>query len=144
MDTCISPFPPYSSRFSRPFVFDLGIHEKPFHFFLSQCVHCFFETLHPWFLFSQYLVAYDASLLGSECYYNHFSQRNVPLTELVGFFFIIIKEYFPTAASATITLLRLHFDQVDQLRSFHKHSFLRESEEFITCLLLGSSENPLS
>jgi len=58
--------------------------------------------------------------------------------------FFIIKEYFPTAASATITLLRLHFDQVDQLRSFHKHSFLRESEEFITCLLLGSSENPLS
>jgi len=41
-------------------------------------------------------------------------------------------------------LLRLHFDQVDQLRSFHKHSFLRDSEEFITCLLLGSSENPLS
>jgi len=41
-------------------------------------------------------------------------------------------------------LLRLHFDQVDQLRSFHNHSFLRESEEFITCLLLGSSENPLS
>jgi len=29
-------------------------------------------------------------------------------------------------------LLRLHFDQVDQLRSFHKHSFLRDSEEFIT------------
>ena len=56
----------------------------------------------------------------------------------------IIKEYFPTAASATITLLRLHFDQVDLLRSFHKHSFLRESEEFITCLLLGSSEDPLS
>ena len=87
LDTCISPFPPYSFRFSRPFVFDLGIHEKPFHFFLSQCVHCFFKTLHPWFLFSQYLVAYDASLLGSECYYNHFSQRNVPLTELVGFFY---------------------------------------------------------
>ena len=33
LDTCISPFPPYSFRFSRPFVFDLGIHEKPFHFF---------------------------------------------------------------------------------------------------------------
>lgn len=103
----------------------------------------FFETLHSWFLFSQYLVAYDASLLGSKCYYNHFSQRNVPLIELVAFF-IFIKEYFPTAASATITLLRLHFDQVDQLRSFHKHSFLRKLEEFITCLLLGSSENPLS
>ena len=60
------------------------------------------------------------------------------------FGFFIIKEYFPTAASATITLLRLHFDQVDLLRSFDKHSFLRESEEFITCLLPGSSENPLS
>ena len=33
LDTCISPFPPYSFRFSRPFVFDLGIHEKPLHFF---------------------------------------------------------------------------------------------------------------
>ena len=54
--------------------------------FKSMC-SLFFETLHPWFLFSQYLVAYDASLLGSECYYNHFSQRNVPLTELVGFFY---------------------------------------------------------
>ena len=38
-----------------------------------------------------------------------------------------MKEYFPTAASATITLLRLHFDQVDQLRSFHEHSFLHAS-----------------
>ena len=50
-------------------------------------IYWFFETLHPWFLFSQYLVAYDASLLGSKCYYNHFSQRNVPLTELVGSFY---------------------------------------------------------
>jgi hypothetical protein len=59
----------------------------------------------------------------------------------------IIKEYFPTAASATITLLRLHFDQVEQLRSFDKHSFFRDScksVEFITCLFLGSSETPLS
>jgi len=29
--------------------------------------------LHSWFLFSQYLVAYDASLLGSKSCYNHFS-----------------------------------------------------------------------
>jgi len=30
---------------------------------------CFiFGTLHTWFLFSQYLVAYDASFLGSKCY----------------------------------------------------------------------------
>ena len=71
LDTCISPFPPYSFRFSRPFVFDLGIHEKPFHFFYFIC-RLFFETLHSWFLFSQYLVAYDASLLGSKCYYNPF------------------------------------------------------------------------
>ena len=66
----------------------------------------------------------------------------------IGFwYFFIIKEYFPTAASATITLLRLHFDQVEQLRSFDKHSFFRDScksVEFITCLFLGSSENPLS
>ena len=31
-------------------------------------IYWFFETLHTWFLFSQYLVAYDASFLGSECY----------------------------------------------------------------------------
>ena len=66
----------------------------------------------------------------------------------IGFLvFFIIKEYFPTAASATITLLRLHFDQVEQLRSFDKHSFFRDScksVEFITCLFLGSSETPLS
>ena len=61
--------------------------------FKSMC-SLFFETLHPWFLFSQYLVAYDASLLGSECYYNHFSQRNVPLTELVGFFLLSLKNIF--------------------------------------------------
>ena len=73
-----------------------------------------------------------------------FFAAQCPINRIGWFFFIIIKEYFPTAASATITLLRLHFDQVDQLRSFHKHSFLRDSEEFITCLLLGSSENPLS
>jgi len=44
-------------------------------------------------------------------------------------------------------LLRLHFDQVEQLRSFDKHSFFRDScksVEFITCLFLGSSETPLS
>ena len=73
-----------------------------------------------------------------------FFAAQCPINRIGWFFFIIIKEYFPTAASATITLLRLHFDQVDLLRSFDKHSFLRESEEFITCLLPGSSENPLS
>ena len=75
LDTCTSPFPPYSFRFSRPFVFDLGIHEKPFHFFYMLWVImyilkiiCLIGTLHTWFLFSQYLVAYDASFLGSKCY----------------------------------------------------------------------------
>ncbi len=62
LDTCISPFPPYSFRFSRPFVFDLGIHEKPFYFFFI------FWYIATWFPFSQYLVAYDVSFLGSECY----------------------------------------------------------------------------
>lgn len=43
LDTCISPFPPYSFRFSRPFVFDLGIHEKPFHFFYIICRLSFWD-----------------------------------------------------------------------------------------------------
>ena len=73
-----------------------------------------------------------------------FFAAQCPMNRIGFLVYFIIKEYFPTAASATITLLRLHFDQVDQLRSFHKHSFLHDSEEFITCLLLGSSENPLS
>ena len=63
LDSCISPFPPYSFRFSRPFAFDLGIHEKPFHFFYNGCM----GALHTCFLFAQYLVAYEASFLGSEC-----------------------------------------------------------------------------
>ena len=137
MDTCTSPFPPYSFRFSRPFVFDLGIHEKPFHSFyfwyiaylipiltVFSCIRCFI------FRFEMLLKSFFAA----QC----------PMNRIGFFVYFIIKEYFPIAASGTITLLRLHFDQVDQLRSFHKHSFLHDSEEFITCLLLGSSENPLS
>ena len=76
-----------------------------------------------------------------------FFAAQCPMNRIGFLVYFIIKEYFPTAASATITLLRLHFDQVEQLRSFDKHSFFRDfckSVEFITCLFLGSSETPLS